>query len=319
MNPVRKFIQLLLRNKSKFVLTGVATVVFLFILFPFEDLSDLVSSKVSEATQNSVYLQFDNLHVNLFPLPHLYLEQVHIETIKTPSLTAQELTITPSWSSLIAQKPYGQINAHGFLKGDLELKLNKGQKTESGLERQRIDVKAEKISLKDVRELAQLPIMIKGQLNLTGSALADLSFQEQPEVDLNLNIVNLELPPGTLNTALGPVNLPELKLAQIELKGRLVGGQFIIEEGKIGQSSDEAYGTVRGKMAVNIQGPSMTPQLGAYSFDIDLTVKKSFQDRASLFLSFIDAQKKSMGDRSQYRFRISAPGLGLTPSIGALQ
>ena len=55
-------------NKFKFVVLLFSTVVFAFILFPFDDLSDLVSTQVSKATSGRVYVQFDHMNLSLLPL-----------------------------------------------------------------------------------------------------------------------------------------------------------------------------------------------------------------------------------------------------------
>lgn len=301
-----------------FVMIG-ALIVFAFLLFPFDDLGDLVSTQVSQLTGNSVYVQFEKLQMSLFPQPGVQLDQVYVESIHTPSLSAQEIVITPSLTGLIQQKPYGHISAKGFLKGDIDLKVNKGAKTENGVERHKIDILAQKVSLSDIRELANLPVMLKGKLDLQTSALTDLTFQEQPDVDVNLTISQFELPPANINTPMGPLTLPDLKLTSVELRGRLAAGRFIIETGTIGKSGDELYGTITGNMGVTInnRGNSITPQMGAYSFDVDLRTKKAFQERASLFLTFIDSYKTATPEGAQYKFKVSATAMGVPPNISA--
>jgi hypothetical protein len=220
---------------------------------------------------------------------------------------------------MIQQKPYGQIRAKGFLKGDVELQMGKGTRTESGIERQKIEISAKKVALNDLRALGNLPIMLKGQVNIESTALADLSFQEQPDVDLNLTISQFELPPSNVNTPMGPLTLPDLKLTAVELKGRLSAGRFIIETGTIGKPGDELYGTIKGNIGITIinQGGRFGQQIGAYNFEIDLKAKKSFQDRASLFLSFIDGYKTPTAEGAQFKFKVSATNPMMPPSIGS--
>lgn len=319
MENVAKFFKLLKENKGKIVVMIFSAFVFLFVLFPFDDLSDLISSQVSKLSNNSVYVQFERLKMSIFPTPGVAMDQVYIESLRTPALSAQELVITPSVAGLIAQKPYGHVSAKGFLKGNVDLSVGKGARTENGIERQRIEVSAKKISLNDIRELANLPIMLKGQLNLQTTALADLTFQEQPDMDLDLTINQFELPPSNVNTPMGPLTLPDLRLSTVELKGRLSAGRFIIETGTIGKPGDELQGTIKGNIGLNIQnrGGGFTHQVGAYNFDIDLKAKKSFQDRAALFLSFIDNFKTPTSDGAQYKFKVSATNPMLPPNIGA--
>ncbi len=319
MEQLRQLINLIRQSKGKIFVMVLSALVFVFMLFPFDDLSDLISSQVSKLSNNSVYLQFDKLKMSLFPQPGVQMNHVYIESLRTPALSAQELVITPSISGLIAQKPYGQVSAKGLLKGDVDIQVGKGSKTENGLERHRVEVTAKKVSLHDIRELANLPVLLKGQLNLQTTALADLSFQEQPDVELDLSISKFELPPSNVNTPMGPLTLPDLKLTTLELKGRLSAGRFIIETGTIGKPGDDLYGSIKGDIAltINNRGGSFAPQVGAYNFEVDLRTKKSFQDRAALFLTFIDGYKTPTSEGGQYKFKLTATNPMMPPSIGA--
>lgn len=319
MEQLRQLIKLIRESKGKIFVMIVSALVFLFILFPFDDLSDLISSQVSRLSNNSVYVTFDKLKMSFFPQPGVKMDQVYIESIRTPALSAQELVITPSISGLIQQKPFGQVSAKGLLKGDVEIDVSKGARTENGTERQRIEVSAKKISLHDLRELANLPVLLKGELDLQSSALADLTFQEQPNVEVDLKISKFELPPSNVNTPMGPLTLPDLKLTSVELKGRLADGTFIIENGSIGKPGDELYGTIKGRIGISIvnRGGAFGQQVGSYNFEIDLRAKKSFQDRASLFLGFIDGYKTATAEGGQYKFRVSATNPMMPPSISS--
>lgn len=319
MESVSQLLKMIRNSKGKIFVLVVSSLIFLLFLFPFDDLSDLISSQVSKLSNNSVYLQFDKLKLSLIPQPGIRMDQVYMESTNTPALSINELTITPSISGLIQQKPFGSVSAKGLLKGNVEVQMGKGTRTENGAERQRIEISAKQVSLNDLREMAKLPILLKGQVNLETTALADLTFQEQPDIDVDLTINKFELPPSNVNTPMGPLTLPDLKLTLIELKGRLAAGRFIIETGTIGKPGDELYGTIKGNIGINIvnRGGSFGQQIGAYDFEIDLKAKRGFQDRAALFLSFIDSYKTPTKDGAQYKFKISATNPMMPPNIGA--
>ncbi|AHZ84132.1 type II secretion system protein GspN [Bdellovibrio bacteriovorus] len=321
MEQFRQLLKLIRESKGKIFVMVVSALVFAFMLFPFDDLSDLISSQVSRLSNNSVYVQFEKLKMSLFPQPGVKMDQVYIESIRTPAISATELVITPSVRGLIQQKPYGHVSAKGLLKGDVDVHVGKGSKTENGAERHKIEVSAKKISLHDLREMANLPILLKGQLNLESTALADLTFQEQPDIEMNLSINQFELPPSNVNTPMGPLTLPDLKLSTVELKGRLAAGQFVIETGTIGKPGDELYGTIKGKIGLTIvnRGNSFGHQIGAYNIEVDLKTKRSFQERAALFLTFIDGYKTPTSEGSQYKFKVSASNPMMPPSIGAVR
>ena len=319
MERVIQLFRAIKHNKGRIFVMILSSLVFLFLLFPFDDLSDLISTQVSKLSNNSVYLQFDRLKMSVFPQPGMKLDNVYIEAARLPALTTSELVITPSITGIIQQKPFGHVSAKGLLKGDVDLNVSKGSRSDNGIERQKIELKVKKMSLQDLRELGNLPVLLKGHLSLETTALADLSFQEQPDIEIVLNINQFELPPSNVNTPMGPLTLPDLKISSVELRGRLAAGRFVIETGTIGKASDELSGTIKGNIGLTIanNGGQFNPQMGAYNFDIDLRTKRSFQDRAALFLTFIDGFKTPTADGSQYKFKISATNPMMPPQIGA--
>lgn len=321
MESLAKLFHLLLDHIWKFFLLMFSTSFFLFVLFPLGDLSDLISSQVSKLTQNQLYLQFADLRFSLLPKSGVALENVYIEAQGLPPLKAEELVMTPSLMSLITQKPAGTVTASGFLNGNVEISLSPGQKSDNGVERQKIVLNAKTLSLNELRQITQLPFLLKGNLSASSTALIDLTFHEQPDVDINLKIDRFELPSSNVQTVMGPLTLPELKLSSVEIKGRLSGGRLLIENGVIGKGNDELRGTIKGSIALRLEnrGRGLVPVLGSYDFDIDLTVQKSFQERAGLFLTFIDNHKSVTPEGARYRFKVAAQSLQYPPNVTTLR
>lgn len=321
MEYFRKFLAWIFENKGKFVLTFFSTLLFLFLLFPFDDLSDLVSAQVSRLTGNQVFLQFEKMGLSLLPNPGMSLQSVYVETPALNGLKADELTLSPALSSLITQKPAGTVTANGLLGGNVQISMSSGPKSDNGVERQRIILNARKLSLTQIRDLAQMPVILKGNLDASSTALVDLAFREQPDMDLTLKVDKFELPTSNVQTMMGPLTLPEIKLSSLELRGRLSAGKFQIESGVIGKAGDEISGTVKGNLNLTLQnhGAGIVPIPGAYSFDIDLNVKRSFQEKANLFLTFVDSYKVPNPEGAQYRFKVSAGGIEYPPNISALR
>lgn len=314
------FFQLLLKHKLKFLVLFVSALIFTVLLFPFNDLSDLVSTKVAQFTQNQVFLQFEKMGLSFSPSAGLEFSNISVDTPALPTINAKEVVITPGLSSLITQKPAGTVSAKGLFHGNVEISMKPGTKTDTGVERQKIEITAKQLSLADLRDLAQLPMVLKGKVDLTTVAQADLSFQEQPEIDLNIKIDQFELPPSNVQTPMGPLTLPDLKLSSVTLKGRLVGGRLNIEEGIIGKENDEMRGSIKGGIGLQLQNRGgLVPVIGAYNFDVDLTVKKNFQDKAALLLTLLDQYKTPTADGARFALRVSAPGPNTPPNMSALK
>jgi type II secretion system protein N len=298
------------------LILGLATLFFL-VLFPTGDLGDFVSTKVSEVSQNQVFLQFSEFGLNMLP-PALSFKEVFVETPFFPAVTTESLSISPSISAMISRQPYGSVKAEGLFKGEVKIDVKKGSQTEASTDRQRVILSAEKLDLKSLREAFNLPISINGQLNIDADLQADLEGKEQPEMELLLTVEEFNLPTATVSTMMGPLTLPELKLGKVEIKGRLSNGSLIIEQGDIGQSKDELSGKIKGNWAMSINAAQgFAPNLGAYDLDIDLTAKKSFQSKAGLFLSLLDSYKSAAGDGARYHFKVSGANIEAPPNITA--
>lgn len=321
MNGIIKFFRFIFAHKWKINLTIWFTVIFIFILFPFNDLNDLISAQISKLTQNRIFVQFEELHLNPFG-PKISMDKVFVESGSMPAITSDEISVSPSLSSLITQQPAGTITATGFLKGDVEIHLKSGTKTDSGLVRSKLEIQAKNLSVKEIRDLAQLPLVLRGTLNINANALADLTFTEQPEADLNLSILKFEMPSGSINSPeMGRVNLPEIKFANVELKGKLANGKFIIETGRLGDSKDDLSGDIKGDLMITFQNVNgqITPLIGGYNIDLNLKANNAFITRAKSFLPLLDGYKTETPNGAQYKFKVQAMSMGMPPQFTRIQ
>lgn len=320
MNAVIKFFRFLFSNKWKILFTLLCSIFFLLLLFPYNDLNELVTSQVSKLTQNHVYLQFNQLNLN--PLgPSLTLQKVSLETPQTPTINIDELHASPSIMSLVRNKIGGEINVHGFLKGNLYLKATPAGKSEAGHEKTKFEISGDKLSLNDMRDLARLPVALKGQFKINSTSVADLSMSEQPEGDVVLVVDRFEMPSGNVNLGeMGRINIPEIKFSQVELRGKLSAGKLALETGKLGSPKDELFGNIKGQLGLNFvnMGGQIVPNFTTYDLNIDLKANPQFKERAKFFLSFLDGYKTDQTDGTQYRFRLQGSAYG-TPQFTPLR
>lgn len=322
MNLIVLFFRFIKNNLSRLLLIILFTIVFVVLLFPFGDLNDLVSSKVSQLTQNSIYLQFEDLNLN--PITgSVSLEKISLETPTTDSITADEVTLTPSLVAAVKQDIGGSLTAAGFMKGEISIDISPTT-SESGVKKSQVELSASGISLNEVRQAARLNLPLKGSLNLSSQGTIDLnpfvrpnpedtSPYEQPDFEINVTVAKFELPSTTVSTGMmGALNVPEVKFDKVELKGKLNNGKFLIESGKLGSPSNDVYGDIKGEIGLNLikNGGRIIPQFGAYNFTIDLKTKPDFQQKAGLFLSFLESSKTMAGTTANYRFRLQGEMLG---------
>jgi len=89
---LRAGLQWLWSNKTKLGLSLLSALLFIVFLFPFNDLSDLISRQVSLATRNSVFVQFGTLDLSFFPQLGAQAEQVYVESVFFPGISIDEMT-----------------------------------------------------------------------------------------------------------------------------------------------------------------------------------------------------------------------------------
>jgi type II secretion system protein N len=322
MNGIVRFVRFIIEHKWKILLTLTLTIWFLVLLFPFNDLNDTVTNQVSKLTNNRVFIQFDKMSFNPFSTT-LSFEKVFVETPQISTLSTDKLSVSPSITALMTKKPGGTLIAQGFLKGDVEIHLKPMPKTDSGVEKSKIEISGQNISLKDLREFAGLELPIKGKLQFNSTAIADLALTEQPEVDVSMTIQNFELPPSSISLQdMGRMNLPEIKLGVVELKGKLAAGKFLIETGKVGTTKDEFYGDIKGDLGLTLQNMNgqVVPIFGSYSISLDMKANRGFRERAKFFLSFLDGYKAELPNGgAAFKFKVQASAAGMPPQFTPLR
>jgi len=169
-----------------------------------------------------------------------------------------------------------------------------------------------------LKDLFDLPVQIKGKLTVESKSQIDFTFSDQPESDLAINIDQLELPAQTLNSAMGPVQIPSLRLSSVLLVGKLVSGQLKIEKGEFGKESDELHGTVTGNLNLTFRKQGViVPQLGPYDLNVDLSIKSNLEDKLSWLTGMASQFKTSAADGNRYRIRVSAQNVGLPPALNS--
>jgi type II secretion system protein N len=319
-----KIFRAILQAKFKIFIALVSVLAFLLLLFPVNDLGDLVSTQVAQLTKNQIFLQFDELQMSIFPSPGMKVRQVYVEGPAIPSISAQEIKFAPSISGLIVQQPYGTVNAKGLFGGDVQVQVKSGPRSDNGVDRQKIEVTASRLNLQDLRQLGNIPVLMKGKLDVQGTALIDTTFVEQPDVDVVLSIQQFEIPPSMFASAMGDLPIPEIKISRVDLKGRLAAGKVIIENGVIGKAGDDLQGTITGNMALVVSknefgGGGVSPVPGRYEFNLDLRPSRKLQDSASSMLSFLDSYKTVAGDGVHYKLKISGDNFRGPPAMGVLR
>jgi type II secretion system protein N len=332
-------------SQRKFIAIALISALFFFALFfPFDDLSDLITSTIARSTGNQVYLQAETMDLNLIPSPGISAKNVSVETPALPPLEAKYLKISPSLWSLIAnlwtikKAASGDVEAsnklgarlgvsvslESVLGGDVDLRIRPGSAGEQGGERSKVSLAVDKLNLGEFQKWYDLTVKMQGQASLDTTFQFTPGFAEQPEGEIDLRVTKFNMPASTLmlpyEGAVLPVNLPTLTLANVVLRGRLVGGQMIIEEGKFGQNKDPIYGRIKGKMGLRLQqlGSQVQPIFGAYDLTVEMTTTKAVEKDIGFAFLLFDKAKTPTPEGSKYLFSASGNGFGPPPNINRL-
>ena len=328
-----KWIKFTLKYLSLFLFL---TLFFIFLLFPFNDLSQLVSDQFSRATRNEASLQFQNLSFSLLPLG-LKMSAVNFETRRGMKLNIEELTLRPSVSGALKKQPFGFVSADGFLSGSVQAQMNQGPVNDKGLERYKFELKVDQIQLANLKNIIKLPLAFQGQVVSQVTAMLSPSLfdamnpqiADQPESEFSMNVSSFKIPNSNIDLgAMGLIPVPELNLKKIESKGSLQNSNLVLESVQLGQSGDDLTGTLKGQVQMNLEklrspiptaNPSfiIAPRFGPYSFEVKLNIKPDFEKRASFYLIFLSAYKTSQP--GQYNFKITGSSFMSPPQISALR
>lgn len=318
-----QFLFLVRLHKMKIIFAFFCFAFFLVVLFPFDDLSDLVTEKVAQATQNQVFLRFDHLGLAIFP-PSLKMDAVEVDTPFLPTLKASSMTLAPSIARLLAFSPGASFSANELFKGNVYGTV--GAKTEK--ERQKIDfdVTYNDLDLLAAGDFFNVVWPVAGQASISANGNLEPEFAAQPEAELKVTIDKLTLP-NTLPANIpfvGGTQIPQIKFTDVKLSGRLINGEFIIENGTLGQDKDPFRGGVKGKIQVNFirQGTQVVPQFGAYEFRIDLNMDRAFetdlQKRVMIVYDMIGRYKTATGKGGRYLMRVAGSSFQAPPNITSI-
>lgn len=321
MSPgLQKIVDVFKFHKKKIFLFLAAIVVFLVLLFPYDDLGDIVTQKVSELTQKQVYLQFDEMGFSLYPQPGIRLEKVYVESAFAPTLKLGALAIAPSLRSLLSFKPGVSVYAEDFLGGNIQASTRGGEESSKGTLRQIVNINLDKPQLGEILKLAAAPIKLNGDLNGDIQLDIDPDFADQPSGEINAQIDRFELPSSSIPTPIGPLSLPGLKISSIQLAARITKGEIFIDRLILGNSRDELNGQIKGRIRVNFRkrGVQLTAQCRDYELTVNLKTLPSLQKKAGLFLTFIDSYKKPGIGSTAYDMKITGSNCNLPPRIQAL-
>lgn len=313
-------------HKAKMILALISALIFAVTLFPYDDLSEVVSTFIAEKTNNQVFLQFDKLGFQLFPYPALAVENVVVESSFMPNLAAQKISLAPSIAGLLSFRPGFTAGIRRVWNGDADLTLKSGKKTEQGAVLQNVNLDLDQIDLAKANEVLDFPLKLQGALSGRLQAQVDPGFSQQPDGEAQLFLKDLRFPAGTIPTQLGPMSLPGMSWSSIQFKGRFSNGKFQIDPSEFGSAADQLHGSIRGEVEARLDSPmGGQAQLiwGAYKLTVDLNISNRLTEGRKDLDSFLSLFQQMLKPGScsksvsglNCKFAVSAPRFGVNPEF----
>ncbi len=308
-------------HKMKIVVLFVFIVVFLLALFPFDDLNDLMTTKVMEKTAGQVYVQADTLGIHWLPTPGVKLFNALLQVEGLPNIESDELTVSPSLLSALRAAVGAELNAVGLFKGKVDINYDEGSRNKDGPHNQKIKIEASDIALSSlsafIRDMGLGDFKLGGALNILGQAKFDQGLEEQPTANLELSLKSFVFPAYVIYMGGAPMfPLPELKFKRSSIKTALSEGKMQVNELSLGDEKDDLSCSLHGEIAVKMVKGRPTPDLGAYSFNVEMNVMQKFYDQNSNLFGLLNSSfKKQMPGGQKFKFKISGDSLMSPPRM----
>lgn len=336
MKYVNTFFGWMWRRKGFFALVLASAVLFFVMIFPFGDLSDAVTSVIARNSNNQVYLQFDDLDLSVIPAPAVAATGVNADLLSFPTLSINFLKLRPAYLSLLFSPlklvkaargdmesamyagvlALAHVRADGIMGGDVNLDLSP-EKAEQGALTTRADIEIDQLDLNKLQEWSALPVKLQGKISADLGLKVNTAMQEQPEGEFSVKVAKFVLPAGPVMTAMGPINLPTVSMANVLFRGRLAGGKLTLEEGTYGQKGEPAFGRIKGEMAMRFipsGGGQVVPAIGNYNLTVDLNLTTNFEKELG-FAFLLENYKTPVQGGNRYLMRIQGTDFMNPPVI----
>lgn len=324
-------------HKMKIVAILSFASLWIFLIFPFGDLSDMLTQKIAEATKNQVYLQFDDMAIGVLTGVNVKLDNVVVESPGFPPMKASRLRIAPWVMGALSGRFGLSVDAMDLFGGLVAADVREGDKLKSGLREMEIGVEADQLKLNEITKILTdaeiLKLALDGVLKISTQLKVDPFYEVQPSGAANVTIGNLTLPAQTLelnlNGALLPVPISEMKLGPTRLNAKIGGGQFDIQELSFGTAKEMISGKAKGNVGVSFRkmGPQVVPTITGFDLNVTLTIDEDFaKTNVKAVLDMLNAYKRvepgpnGTANRWTYNFRLQPPDPGsMFPKFSAPQ
>jgi hypothetical protein len=170
---------------------------------------------------------------------------------------------------------------------------------------------------------ANIPVNLRGLVSIISNVDVDLQYVVQPNAEFQITGENIVFPPQSVATHFGPIQFPEMSWKTVLIKGRMVGGEVVFEEAQLGQAGDPLIIKAKGRLSLTLAkrpNGSVDPRLGAYEFDIDISMTQSVEAVVGLLISPIAGNFKAQtSNGTRYLFRMNGTNFVSLPRTQSIR
>lgn len=266
-------------HKKKMALLVLFTFLAALMIFPYDDLSDVITAQVYARSGNKVYVQFDSLDLNFVPTPGVDLENVVLEMPGFPSIEVPRLEYGAWIAGAITGKAGGTINAQKLFGGDIEADIKQGEVLKSEQRATTIIADAKKLNLKQVtdflRESGRANMPLKGTADFTTDITVDPAMQTPPNGRVTADVKALTLPisqllPPPMNSFFA--SIPELTFSRATVDASMADGRVSIKSLKLGAATDAISANISGNLAM-VPGAAGGMQVSPQNLLVELSIR----------------------------------------------
>ncbi|GEM_PF-3161726 len=315
---LKKIFTLIWKQKWRFLAYLFWVTLFIVLLFPINQTHFFTSLQIYQKSGKSMLVLFDKIEIQLFP-PTFEVQNLQVSSpLLNDQLNVGSILLKPFLDLFVKQTVTGQVAFDDLFKGHGQITMTSGPKTpETGLSTHKISFTAENIELSEISKIASLSVPLDGKIKLDLEGLIEPSFNQQPDLDVVIDLKNFNVYSAEINTAMGPLNIPGFELTTGRIKARLSAGKLIISEMALGTEPDPLI--LKGQGFINLtlenkQG-KITPRFSNYQFELNLKASDTIIAKAGLFLALLDNYKTPLSSASRYKFKISGNSFMAPPSI----
>lgn len=296
---IRDILKFLFPSKKFFLLNLLAFILLILILFPYDDLIQKLTYKLSEAS-SSMHLQYDSHSLGLFP-PRLVLKKAELITPWTSSsVSFEELAVHPSYLSFITFKPGMKIIAYiGKSKLKVLLKTPLSPQSSSPFQ-----MRAESQGF-EVKHFQLISSFFKDSKGIV-DFFADLKMNIQKNTlngSIQMRAKDVSFNSYSFSQSIGTWTLPQLQWKSLEGKAMLNDGRLNIQTMRIGEANDPLY--LQSKGFVNLKFGTLQ-LVREYNVELDLILNEKMKSQFFFLDLFLSSVEEKVGeDRYQYKAKIT--------------